>query len=103
MAVVGILSLGRMTQNSPVLTGLRRGLAEHGFVEGRDIALEVRAANNNNNLLPALALDLVEHRSAVIVAFGSPNAVTAANPPSTPGHYTSIEPPELIRTSETHV
>jgi putative ABC transport system substrate-binding protein len=78
MAVVGILSLGRKTQNSPELTGLRRGLAEHGFVEGRNISLEVRAANNNNNLLPALALDLVEHRSAVIVALGSPNAVTAA-------------------------
>ena len=55
-----------------------RGLAEAGFVEGRNVAFEARWAGNDNSLLPQLAADLVARRVAVIVALGASEAGIAA-------------------------
>src|ERR1700738_2385107 len=55
----------------------RRGLHELGYVEGQNIALEVRSAGGDNRRLPALAAEIVALKPEVIVTNGEP-AVQAA-------------------------
>jgi putative ABC transport system substrate-binding protein len=78
LPVIGYLNYGSPTSENPArLTGLRRGLSETGYVEGRNVVIESRWAQNQADRLPALAADLVEHRVAVIVAAGALPALTA--------------------------
>jgi ABC-type uncharacterized transport system substrate-binding protein len=55
---------------APRLTGLRRGLSQTGYVEGRNFLIEYRWAGNQADRLPALAADLVQLRVAAIVSPG---------------------------------
>jgi putative ABC transport system substrate-binding protein len=50
------------------MNALRRGLAEVGFVEGQNVAIEYRGAQNQLDHLPALAIDLANRQVSVIVA-----------------------------------
>src|SRR6516165_880992 len=52
-----------------------QGLKETGYVEGQNVAVEYRFAENQADRLPLLATDLVRHRVAAIVASGSPAAL----------------------------
>jgi putative ABC transport system substrate-binding protein len=60
-----------------VLPGFRRGLKETGYVEGENVAIEYRWAENQTERLASLAADLVRRRVALIVAPG-PSAAQAA-------------------------
>ena len=70
MAVIGYLNGGSPEADVPRLTGLRRGLSQTGYIEGRNLVIEYRWAGNQADRLPALAADLVQLRAAVIVSPG---------------------------------
>ena len=68
--VVGFLS-GRSPADSVAeIGGFHRGLAETGFIEGKNVAIEFRWADGHYDRLPALASELVGERVAVVAAVG---------------------------------
>ena len=71
MPVVGFLSLQSAEADyKDVRVPFLQGLKETGYIEGRNVAIEYRYAENQYDRLPALAADLVRRRVAVIVAAG---------------------------------
>jgi putative ABC transport system substrate-binding protein len=78
MPVVGYLNLaGSPESDASRLTGLRRGLNQTGYVEGRNLLIEYRWGGNQADRLPELAADLVRLQVSVIVAVGVPPALAA--------------------------
>jgi putative ABC transport system substrate-binding protein len=75
MPVIGYL--GDQSANDDFTVPFLQGLKEAGHVEGQNVAVEYRWAENQYDRLPALAADLVRRRVAVIVAITSPAAVAA--------------------------
>jgi putative ABC transport system substrate-binding protein len=70
MPVVGFLSSASPDQDAGRLRGFRQGLSEAGFVEGRNVSIEYRWAEEQNDRLPTLVADLVRREVAVIVQAG---------------------------------
>jgi putative tryptophan/tyrosine transport system substrate-binding protein len=70
MPVIGYLSYGSAKSDAFRLTGLKHGLNEAGFVEGRNVVIEYRWAENHAARLEASAADLVQLRVAAIVTPG---------------------------------
>jgi ABC transporter substrate binding protein len=61
------------------LAALRQGLAQAGWVDGRNVAIEFRSAQTpEGDRLPQLAADLVRRQVALIAAAGAPGSVLAA-------------------------
>jgi putative tryptophan/tyrosine transport system substrate-binding protein len=83
MPVVGYLNSGSPEPNAKRPASFRKGLSEMGFVEGRNISIEYRWAENRFNRLPELAADLARRAVAVIVAPGSPASALAAKAATT--------------------
>jgi hypothetical protein len=75
--VIGYLNLGSPETNVSRLTGLRRGLNQTGYVEGRNLVIEYRWAANQADRLPTLSADLVQLQVTVIVAAGLLPALAA--------------------------
>ena len=75
--VIGYLSVGSPESDASRLTGLRRGLNQTGYLEGRNLVIEYRWAGNQADRLPALAADLVQLQVPVIVAAGALPALAA--------------------------
>ena len=84
--VVGCLGSEAPDSYASHLVAFRDGLAEAGYAEGRNVAIESRWAGGQYRRLPALAEDLVGRRLSVIVALGgaemapAAKAATAATP-----------------------
>src|SRR5262249_27544560 len=76
--VVGYLHAASSEAAELSRAALRQGLGETGLVEGRNVAIEFRPANNDYNRLPELAADLVRRRVAVIVTGGGAVSAKAA-------------------------
>ena len=82
--------IGFLNSSSPDLDGermraFRLGLAEAGYVDGRNVTIEYRWADGRNDLLPAMAADMVARGVSILVTGGTPatlaaKAATAAIP-----------------------
>src|SRR5438445_1114449 len=77
MPVIGYLNSASPEVDAARLTGLRRGLNQSGYVEGRNLVIEYRWAGNQADRLPALAADLVQLRVAAIVTPGMVSTLAA--------------------------
>ena len=72
---VGVLFIG--SKNQPHLEAFKQGLRERGYTEGKNILLEYRYAEGNNDRLPQLAAELVRDKVDVIVTTASVSALAA--------------------------
>jgi putative ABC transport system substrate-binding protein len=77
MPVIGFLHSGSPGPNE-VVAAFRRGLADAGFIENKNVTIEFRWAFNQFAGLPYLTADLIAHRPSVIVAAGSLGPALAA-------------------------
>ena len=77
MPVVGFLRSTSADASADLITALRRGLTEAGYIEGRNIAIEYRWAESRDERLPALAAELVRRQCALIIAGGDAAAQAA--------------------------
>jgi len=77
LPVIGYLNFGSPESDAFRLTGLRRGLSQAGYAEGRNLLIEYRWAGNQADRLPALAADLVQLRVAAIVSAGTVGTLAA--------------------------
>jgi len=78
MPVIGFMSPRGPEDSANLLGAFRRGLAEGGFVEGQNVAIEFRWAHGQYDRLPAMAADLVSRRVSVITAVGGDPSPLAA-------------------------
>ena len=78
MPVVGFLSPTSPNSRAELIAAFHQGLAEVGYVEGRNVAIEYRWAKDQNEQLPFMAADLVQRRVSVIVAIDGTAAALAA-------------------------
>src|SRR6187431_2361654 len=78
MPTVGFLTTLGRNERPNLADAFRRGLSETGYVEGRNVAIEYRYAENQHDQLPALATELADRKVAVIAATGGGNSILAA-------------------------
>ena len=75
--VIGYFSTRSTDAEAPMREAVLRGLEESGYVNGRDVRIEYRYANGQEDQLPAIASDLVRRQVDVLVATDGPAAVAA--------------------------
>ena len=78
MPVIGYLSARSAEVDGPMLAAFRQGLAEIGYVEDREVRIEIRFAEGQYNRLPALMNDLVAQHVAAITTGGGLVSAAAA-------------------------
>jgi putative ABC transport system substrate-binding protein len=83
MPAVGFLGASSPETNANLVRAFRQGLKDTGYVEGENLAIEYRWAENQIDRLPELAAELVRRRVTVIAASGGPAAVFAAKAATT--------------------
>lgn len=81
--VIGLVSPRAADRAGDVVAGIHRGLAETSFLEGRNLAVEYRWAEDRLERLPALLNDLVRRQVALILTAGSVAAARAAKAATT--------------------
>ncbi len=77
MPVIGFLSSTSPQVYAARLRAFAQGLKEEGYIEGQNVAVEYRLAEDHDDRLPVLAAELVRRPVTVIAAGGSPSSVAA--------------------------
>ena len=77
MPVIGFLNAGSANPVARLLAVFRQSLADAGYIEGRNVAIEYRWAEGRYDRMPAMAAELVRRQVAVIVASPTPPALVA--------------------------
>jgi putative ABC transport system substrate-binding protein len=77
LPVIGFVNAGSSGGYAGISSAFLRGLGETGYVEGRNVAIEYRWAENQPDRLPAMMADLVQRKVAVIAATSTPAALAA--------------------------
>jgi putative ABC transport system substrate-binding protein len=83
MPVIGVLLPTSTSPSAPLIGAFHQGLSEAGYVEGQNVAIEYRYAEDHYDRLPALAADLVDRKVDLIVANSPPAALAAKSATST--------------------
>jgi ABC-type uncharacterized transport system substrate-binding protein len=77
MPVIGILGSASANAYAPRIAVFRQSLAQVGYVEGRDVAIEYRFADGKYDRLPEMASELARREVALIIAVAAPAALAA--------------------------
>jgi len=83
MPVIGFLGLTSPDSNTDNLRAFRQGLKDSGYVEGENVAIEYRWADNQLDRLPSLAVEMVRRRVTVIASTEGPTVAFAAKAATT--------------------
>jgi putative tryptophan/tyrosine transport system substrate-binding protein len=77
MALVGFLGTQSADQVEDQLRALRQGLSEIGYIDGRNLAIDYRSADGQNDRLPTMAADFVRRQVSAIIPWGLPATLAA--------------------------
>ena len=105
MVVIGFLGTGTADSERHLVAAFRGGLAETGYVEGRNVKIEYRWADGHNDRLPELVADLVRRHVNVIAVPASTPGVLAAKAATTEipiVFYIGLDPVELGLVASLH-
>jgi len=75
--VIGFLSSSALADRARYLPAFRQGVRETGYVEGKNVVIEYRWAQDQHDVLPDLAADLVRRQVTVIAAHDTPSSIVA--------------------------
>jgi len=75
--VIGFLSSSALADRARYLPAFRQGVRETGYVEGQNVVIEYRWAQDQHDVLPDLAADLVRRQVKVIAAHDTPSSIVA--------------------------
>src|SRR5260221_11519355 len=99
MPVIGFLSSSALADRARYLTAFRQGVRETGYVEGQNVAIEYRWAQDQYDRLSDLAADLVRRQVTVIAAHDTPSSIVARGATTTiPIVFTSAADPVTLAT-----
>ena len=75
--VIGFLSSSALADRARYLPAFRQGVRETGYVEGQNVVIEYRWAQDQHDVLPDLAADLVGRQVTVIAAHDTPSSIVS--------------------------